>query len=409
MSERDHRVLGPALDLFSFSAYSPGIAFWHPKGMVVYNQLVALMREEWERRGYQEVRAPLVLSADLWHKSGHYDMFRQNMFFVNSEGQEFALKPMNCPGHCVMYAERVRSYREFPLRYAEVSPLHRNENSGALNGLKRVRSFSQDDAHIFCRYDQVEEEVVAAIDFLKDIYAFLGFKFSAELSLRPPQSVGSDEVWEKAEADLRKALKRAGIDAVDRPGEGAFYGPKIDFQVGPDALGRSWQCGTVQLDFQLPKRFGLQYRGEDNGFHEPVMVHRAVFGSFERFIGMLIEHYDGAFPLWLAPEQVRILPVSDAAAHYAGLLAADLRLVARCRVSVDNSPERMSKKLRDAVIAKIPLVVVVGAKEIDANSVSIRFRSGNQKVMDKAGFVSEVSHWVRDRADPNQPSSIIRS
>lgn len=404
LSERDHRVLGPALGLFSFSDYSPGIAFWHPKGMIVYNELVKFMREEWDRRGFQEVRAPQVLSAELWKKSGHYDMFRQNMFFMSSEEREFALKPMNCPGHCVMFGERVPSYKELPIRLAEVSPLHRNENSGSLNGLKRVRSFSQDDAHIFCRPDQVEQEVLDSIDFLKDVYKIFNFKFSAELSLRPAQSVGSDELWAQAEAALRAALSRAGVSAVDKHGEGAFYGPKIDFQVGPDALGRSWQCGTVQLDFNLPlpERFDLKYRGEDNAFHRPVMIHRAIFGSFERFIGMLIEFFDGVLPFWLAPEQIRVLPVKEANIAYAESLSRRFR-AGGCRAKVDVE-DRLSKRLRDAMVAKVPVTLVVGDKEQkDSAAMFRRHGSDRQDYMSYDDLDTMFKGWIRNRSlDPTQ-------
>src|SRR5579872_3677443 len=322
--KRDHRKLGQALDLFSFSDYAPGIAFWHSRGMTIYNELLAFLREEYRKRGYSEVRAPLILNAELWKKSGHYDNYRENMFFTTSEDVEIALKPMNCPGHCVMFKERPRSYRDLPIRLAEMSPLHRNERSGTLHGLMRVRSFSQDDAHIFCREDQVESEVLGVISFLRHVYDVFGFKdVRVELSTRPEKSIGTAELWSKSEGALEKALKSSGLHYRVNPGDGAFYGPKIDFHI-TDALDRSWQCGTVQLDYNLPSggeydtpRFDLTYRGADNQPHRPVMIHRALLGSFERMIGVLTEHWAGAFPLWLAPEQVRVLTVAEAFEPYA--------------------------------------------------------------------------------------------
>lgn len=369
---RDHRRLGPQLDLYSFSDYAPGVPFWHPRGMVVLNELVAFVRDEWRKRGYVEVRAPVLLAADLWRRSGHMDAFRAAMFFSESEGRELALKPMNCPGHCVLFAERPRSWRDLPLRYAELSPLHRNEPSGSLNGLKRARSFSQDDSHIFCREDQVEDEVLSVIGFLREVYPLLGFARapSVELSLRPPSSVGSDEAWQKAEAALRSALARAGLSWKPSPGEGAFYGPKIDFFV-EDGLGRPWQCGTVQADFVQPERFGLEFKGADNRPHRPVMLHRAVLGSFERLIGILVEQWQGAFPLWLAPEQVRVLPVGEAHRAWANEVKDALERSGR-RVGLDASSAKLDKRIQKAAAWKVPRVAIVGAREAEARAVSVR-------------------------------------
>ena len=400
-AKRDHRKLGPALDLFSFSDYSPGIAFWHAKGMLVYNELLAFLREEYRKRGYQEVRAPLIMHADLWRKSGHYDNYRENMFFTTSEEVEYALKPMNCPGHCVMFAERPRSYRDLPLRLAEMSPFHRNERSGTLHGLMRVRSFSQDDAHIFCREDQIEGEVRDVIGFLKHVYDIFGFEqVRVELSTRPEKSIGSEEAWKKAETALEGALRASGLAYKLNPGDGAFYGPKIDFHV-TDALDRSWQCGTVQLDFNLPHRFELEFKGADNAGHRPVMIHRALLGSFERMIGVLVEHWAGAFPLWLAPEQVRLLPVAEAHAAYAGEVIAKLE-DAGLRAGLDASAEKLPRRVLEAAHAKVPYILVVGDQELQARSVAVRRRGqekgGRPTVLALDAFVERARGEARSRS-----------
>jgi len=374
LQAHDHRILGPALDLFMFSDYSPGIAAWMPKGMILYNQLLNLIREEYEKRGFDEVRAPLIWNSDLWKKSGHYEHFKSNMFFLESEGQEFALKPMNCPGHCVMMGQRIRSYRELPVRYAEMSPLHRNEPSGSLEGLKRVRSFSQDDAHIFCRPDQMGSEILSNIEFVRYIYAKLGFQFRVELALRPANSIGSDELWKLAEDSLRTAIQKAKLEFKENPGEGAFYGPKIEFHLR-DAKDHYWQCGTIQLDFNLPgkDRFNLQYRDQENHLVHPVMIHRAIFGSFERMIACLIEYYKGEFPVWLAPEQVRIIPVHQSHHSYAQAHHLELR-GAKIRSSVDLNEENLGPRVKNALDQKIPYIVVVGNKEVVNGSIAVRSR-----------------------------------
>lgn len=373
LQERDHRVLGPALDLFSFSQFSPGIAFWHPRGMIVYNQLVNLMRKEYQIRGFQEVKAPLILNADLWRQSGHYEMFKKNMFFLESEGQEFALKPMNCPGHCVMIGQKIRSYREFPIRYAEFSQLHRNENSGALNGLKRVRSFAQDDAHIFCLPEQIESEVSNALIFLQNIYKIFGFKeYKIELSLRPEQSIGSEEIWNNSEKALREALIKNNLSFEEKPKEGAFYGPKIDFHI-KDTLNRYWQCGTIQLDFNLPERFDLNYRDKENQLQRLVMIHRAIYGSFDRMVACLIEHWNGNFPLWIAPEQIRLIPISTQQVNYAEKISILLQKN-NIRFSIDSSSDSLSKRIKVGLENRVPYLAILGQKEEQDSSISLRRR-----------------------------------
>jgi threonyl-tRNA synthetase len=407
-AKRDHRKLGPQLDLFSFSDYAPGIAFWHAKGLTIYNELLAFLREEYRKRGYSEVRAPLILNADLWKRSGHYYNYKENMFFTTSEEVEIALKPMNCPGHCVMFKERPRSYRDLPIRMAEMSPLHRNERSGTLHGLMRVRSFSQDDAHIFCREDQVESEVLGVIGFLKHVYDIFGFKdVRVELSTRPEKSIGTAELWTRAEGALEKALKEAGLHYKVNPGDGAFYGPKIDFHI-TDALDRSWQCGTVQLDYNLPSgteysgadhpRFDLTYKGEDNQAHRPVMIHRALLGSFERMIGVLTEHWAGAFPLWLAPVQARVLPVAEAHAPYAKEIHEKLFALG-VRSELDASADPLKQRVKDASLVKVPYILVVGEKEAQARTVTVRRRgSDRQTTLALDAFVERVRREVQSRA-----------
>ena len=321
---RDHRRLGRELDLFDFSDLAPGMPFWHPKGMVVWNVLEDLRRRENARRGYAEIRTPQLYDAELWKTSGHWEKFRDDMFTLEIEERDFGLKPMNCPGHCLLYAQSARSYRELPLRLAEAGNLHRNELSGVLHGLLRVRHFVQDDAHIFCTEEQVHEELVGCLDYAFYLYDLLGISLRCELSTRPENKLGTDEEWDRAEAALNGALEAGGIEATVSEGEGSFYGPKIDLHM-VDSLGRSWQLGTVQLDYQMPKRFGLVYAGADNAEHTPAMIHRALLGSFERFLGVYLEHTGGDLPLWLTPEQVRVLPVADDHRDRAEALAGELR------------------------------------------------------------------------------------
>jgi threonyl-tRNA synthetase len=373
---RDHRVLGRQLDLFHFDERSPGSPFWHPKGMVVFNTLEDIRRRENRRRGYSEVRTPLIYDKALWETSGHWEKFRENMFLIPAgEDQTYAIKPMNCPGHMVLFGSALRSYRDLPIRYAEAAPLHRNELVGALHGLTRVRYVTQDDAHIFCTRDQIDGELDGSLEYLKDLYGLFGIEPRAELSTRPDNKLGSDEEWDFTEGALVQALERHGIDYFVGEGEGSFYGPKIDLHVN-DVLGRSWQLGTVQLDAQMPARFGLTYMGPDNREHPVFVVHRALFGSMERFIGLMLEHYAGDLPLWLAPVQVRLVPVGES--HRDAVRALRDRLASEgLRADVDERDETLGKRIREAELEKVPYVVVYGDKESD-DSLAVRGRGGEQ-------------------------------
>ena len=367
---RDHRKLGRELGLFSFSELSPGSAFWQPAGTAVYNALVARSRKMSAERGYQEIKTPLLYDAQLWKVSGHWDKYRENMFVTESEDKPMGLKPMNCPGHCAFYAMGKHSYRELPIRYAEPGLLHRNEPSGTLHGLLRVRHFIQDDAHIFCTYDQIEEEVLACLEFGFAWYDAFGFDMRVELSTRPEQRIGSEENWDRAEAALQQALERGGYEYDLNEGDGAFYGPKIDVHMR-DSLNRSWQLGTVQLDFTFPERFDLTYTGADNAEHQPAMIHRALVGSFERFIGILLEHTGGELPLWLAPTQAAVLPLADRHNDYAREVAAALS-AAELRADVDDRTESVGRKIREAELRKVPYMLVVGDREQEDRAVAVR-------------------------------------
>jgi threonyl-tRNA synthetase len=381
---RDHRRLGTQLDLFHLDEASPGSPFWHPKGMVTWNQLEDLRRRENAKRGYVEVRTPLIYDKAVWETSGHWDKFRENMFLIPEEGRIYGLKPMNCPGHVLVFGSRQRSYRELPLRLAEAAPLHRNELAGTLHGLTRVRLLTQDDSHLFCTRDQIEEEVFGCIDYTVHLYGLFDLDFRFELSTRPENRLGTDEEWDFTEAALQTALDRRGVEYDLNEGDGAFYGPKIDLHM-TDSLGRSWQMGTIQLDALMPQRFGVTYVGPDNREHTPYMIHRASFGSLERFIGILIEHYAGAFPLWLAPVQVRVIPVGLDHRDAANDLAARIPY----RVEVDDSDETVGKRIRNAEVEKIPYVIVYGDKESDA-SLAIRERGGGQSTKSLADFLGEL-------------------
>jgi threonyl-tRNA synthetase len=383
---RDHRKLGRQLDLFHFEEVSPGSPFWHPRGMVVWNELEALRRRENARRGYLEVKTPLIYDSQLWKTSGHWDNYRENMFLIPEEHHIYALKPMNCPGHMLVFGKHLRSYRELPLRLAEASPLHRNELGGTLHGLTRVRQVTQDDAHIFLAEEQIQEEMDLIIRYLRDLYAIFDMTPRAELSTRPDHKLGTDEQWDHAEAALQQALQNHEIDYEIGEGEGVFYGPKIDLHV-TDSLGRSWQMATIQLDYQLPERFGLRYVGADNQEHVPVVIHRALFGSFERFIGILIEHYAGAFPFWLAPVQIRIIPVGEDHREAAGALKERL---GDFRVEIDERDETVGKRIRDAEVEKIPYVVVYGDKESD-EALAVRKRGGEQSTLSLEALRAEIS------------------
>ena len=384
---RDHRRLAKDLALVDFSELAPGMPFWHPRGMVIWNVLEDLRRRENAKRGYHEIRTPQLYDSELWRTSGHWDKFRENMFTLEVEGHEYGLKPMNCPGHCVLYGQTPHSYRELPLRLAEAGNLHRNELSGTLHGLLRVRHFVQDDAHIYCTPEQVEDEVLGCLDFAFYLYELLGLDVRAELSTRPENRLGTDEEWDKAEGALAAALERQGLAYRVSEGEGIFYGPKIDMHMS-DSLGRSWQISTIQLDFQMPARFGLTYQGDDNAEHTPVMIHRALLGSLERFIGIYLEHTGGDLPLFLAPEQVRVLPVSDPYRADAESLADDLR-VHGFRASVDEREETLGRRIRDAELYKIPYVVVWGERE-SLDALALRRRGGEQVTVSWESLLSEL-------------------
>jgi threonyl-tRNA synthetase len=372
--KRDHRRLGTQLDLFHLSDHAPGMPFWHPKGMVIWNALEDLRRRENAKRDYVEVKTPLMYDVDTWKTSGHWEKFKDEMFLVPyGEDRTLGLKPMNCPGHMLLFGSALRSYRDLPLRYAEASTLHRNERAGTLHGLLRVQHVTQDDAHLFVTPEQIEDEIFGALDFAASLYDLFGLKARFELSTRPENKLGTDEEWDFTEGALRAALERREIEYTVNEGDGAFYGPKIDLHM-TDVLGRSWQMGTIQLDSQMPARFGLTYMGADNEEHTPYVVHRALFGSLERFIGILIEHYAGAFPFWLAPVQVRIIPVGEAHRSAAHDLAGRL---AGFRVEVDERDETVGKRIRDAEVEKIPFVIVFGDKESE-ESLAVRERGGEQ-------------------------------
>jgi threonyl-tRNA synthetase len=367
---RDHRKLGKELHLFFLSDVSPGSPFWQPAGMVIWNELSELWRTENARRAYKEVKTPILTDVELWKQSGHWDKYRDHMYFTDVEGRAMGLKPMNCPAHIQIYKDERRSYRDLPIRYSEQGLVHRHEPSGSLHGLLRVRHITQDDAHIFCSQDQIEAEVLGCLDFGFFLYDIFGFEPRLELSTRPDNRIGSDEMWDAAEGALEGALKKAELDYDVNAGDGAFYGPKIDLHMR-DSIGRSWQLGTVQLDYSMPDRFELEYTGADNEEHRPVMIHRALLGSFERFIGILIEHYAGEFPLWLSPVQAAVLPIADRHVEYAWKVAEQLRAVG-LRADVDERSESVGRKIRDAELQKHPYMLVVGDKEADSSVVAVR-------------------------------------
>jgi threonyl-tRNA synthetase len=387
---RDHRRLGQQLDLFHFDEHSPGSPFWHPKGMVIWNQLEDLRRRENVARGYNEVRTPLIYDKALWVTSGHWEKFRENMFLIPIDDEHvYGIKPMNCPGHMLLYGSALRSYRDLPLRYAEAAPLHRNELAGALHGLTRVRYVTQDDAHIFCTRDQIAAELDGCVAYLRYLYGLFGLEARAEFSTRPDDKLGTDEEWDFSEGELAAALERNTIPYEVGEGEGSFYGPKIDLHV-TDVLGRSWQLGTIQLDRQMPARFGLTYVGADNAEHPVFVIHRALYGSFERFIAILIEHYAGAFPVWLAPVQLRVIPVGQD--HRAAVHALKEKLEG-LRVDLDERDETVGKRIRDAEVEKIPYVVVYGDKESD-DSLAVRKRGGEQITLSLEALRAEISEVV---------------
>jgi len=387
--KRDHRRLGTQLDLFHFDEHSPGSPFWHPRGMTIFNQLEALRLRENARRGYLEVKTPLIYDKALWVTSGHWEKFRENMFLIPvGEDHVYGIKPMNCPGHMLLFGSKLRSYRDLPMRYAEGAPLHRNELAGALHGLTRVRYVTQDDAHLFCTKDQIAAELDGCFDYLRYVYGLFGLEPRAELSTRPENKLGSDEEWDFTEGELRSALDRHGVDYALGAGEGSFYGPKIDLHI-TDVLGRSWQMGTIQLDAQMPARFGLTYVGADNSEHPVYVIHRALLGSFERFIGILLEHTGGDLPLWLAPVQLRVIPVGESHAEPARAIVDGLRR-ANFRVDLDDRGETVGKRIRDAELEKIPRLIVYGDKE-SPNDLAVRERGGAQSRKSLKDLVLELT------------------
>jgi threonyl-tRNA synthetase len=393
---RDHRKLGRELSLFMLSDLSPGSPFWLPNGTHIWNELTRLWRTANVERGYTEVRTPILYDVDLWKQSGHWHVYHDNMYFTDVEDREMGLKPMNCPAHVQIYKNELRSYRDLPLRLAEQGLVHRHEPSGTLHGLLRVRHITQDDGHVFCTEDQIEEEAMRCLDFGFHIYKQFGLEPRLELSTRPEKRVGSEEMWDKAEAALRRTLEQNGLEYDLNEGDGAFYGPKIDAHI-TDAIGRSWQLGTVQVDYYMPEQFDLTYTGADNAEHRTVMVHRALMGSFERFIGILIEHYAGEFPLWLAPVQAIVLPIADRHLDYAGGAAERLR-AAGLRVEIDERSESIGKKIREAEVLKVPYMLVVGDKEQEADSVAVRrHKEGDLGVQALDDFAERALHEIADR------------
>lgn len=387
--KRDHRKIGREMELFMMSDFGPGSPFWLPNGMALRNALTDYWHEMQARFGYQEVQTPLILSRSLWETSGHWDHYKENMYTTTVDEEDFAIKPMNCPGACLIYKSKPRSYRDLPMKLAEAGLDHRYEMKGALHGLFRVREFTQDDAHLFIRPDQITEQVTDASHLITAYYAQFGFPYRVELSTRPEDSMGSDEDWERAEQGLRDALESMGIEYVVNEGDGAFYGPKIDFHL-TDCLGRSWQCGTIQLDFQLPHNFQLEYIDSDGTKKQPIMIHRAGFGSFERFIGILTENYEGKFPVWLSPCQVKVLPVSEKSRPYAHEVAEKLA-AAGIRVKVDDRDEKIGYKIREArSLDRVPYMLILGEQEVEAGNISVRDRSNETHVAELDEFIAQV-------------------
>ena len=394
--KRDHKKLGKELELFMITGEGPGFPFFLPKGMVLRNVLEDYWRKIHTLNGYQEVKTPVMLNEELWHRSGHWDHYKDNMYTTKIDEQDFALKPMNCPGGMLVYKSKMHSYKDLPIRMGELGLVHRHEKSGQLNGLFRVRCFTQDDAHIFCLPEQIESEIIDLMHLINQVYSLFGFTYTVELSTRPEDSMGSDEDWTTAENALRKALEHENMEYVINEGDGAFYGPKIDFHI-KDSLGRDWQCGTIQLDFQMPERFDLNYIGQDGEKHRPVMLHRVVFGSIERFIGVLIEHYAGAFPTWLAPVQVKILTISDKQKEYADELVKQF-MKEGIRAELDDREEEIGYKIREAQLQKIPYMLIIGEKEVEANAVGVRARKeGDIGQMPVKEFISKIKEEIEEK------------
>ncbi|OCL27538.1 threonine--tRNA ligase [Orenia metallireducens] len=394
--KRDHRKLGKELDLFSIQEEGPGFPFFHPKGMILRNELVNFWKEEHRKAGYAEIKTPIILNQSLWQQSGHWDHYRDDMYFTKIDDGDYAVKPMNCPGGILVYKHKKHSYRELPIRMAELGLVHRHELSGALHGLMRVRNFTQDDAHIFCLPDQIKDELTGVIKLVDKIYSTFGFKYKVELSTKPEKAMGSDELWERAESALEEVIKDNDLDYKLNSGDGAFYGPKIDFHL-EDCLGRTWQCGTIQLDFQMPERFDLIYVGSDGEDHRPVMIHRAILGSLERFMGILIEHYAGAFPTWLAPVQVQIIPITDNHLDYAYQVREELSNIG-VRVEVDNRQEKVGYKIREAQVQQVPYMLIVGDNEVEEETVSVRHRrEGDIGAVKVAKFKEDILEEIKNK------------
>ena len=394
--KRDHRKLGKELGLFMMSEDGPGFPFFLPKGMDLKNALMDYWREIHRKAGYVEISTPIILNRRLWETSGHWDHYKNNMYTTVIDGQDYAIKPMNCPGGVLTYASEPRSYRDLPLRMGELGIVHRHEKSGQLHGLMRVRCFTQDDAHIFMTPEQIKDEIMGVAKLINEVYTLFGFKYHVELSTRPEDSMGSDEDWEMATEGLRSALDALGLDYVVNEGDGAFYGPKIDFHL-EDSIGRTWQCGTIQLDFQLPQRFELEYTGADGEKHRPIMIHRVVFGSIERFIGILIEHFAGAFPTWLAPVQVKILPISDKYADYSKEVL-DKLTEAGIRAEMDTRSEKIGYKIREAQVHKVPYMIVIGDKDEEKGIISVRNRkTGETTPMELGEFIEKLDYEVKNK------------
>jgi threonyl-tRNA synthetase len=395
--KRDHRKLGKELDLFSIHEEGPGFPFFHPKGMVVRNELENFWRKEHIRRGYEEIKTPIILNRDLWVRSGHWDHYKKNMYFTKIDEGDYAVKPMNCPGGMLTYKRRIYSYRDLPVKMAELGLVHRHELSGVLHGLMRVRCFTQDDAHIFMLPEQIKDEIIKVIDLVDYIYSLFGFKYRVELSTRPEDAMGSVEDWDRATAALREALEEIGLDYKVNEGDGAFYGPKIDFHL-EDSLGRSWQCGTIQLDFQMPERFDLTYVGPDGEKHRPVMIHRAIFGSLERFIAILIEHFAGAFPTWLAPVQVKLLSITDRSNEFIKQLHSEF-IDSEIRSEMDLRNEKVGFKIREAQLEKVPYMLIVGDKELENGTVAVRSRKkGDLGAMKPEEFKAMLQKEIAEKS-----------
>jgi threonyl-tRNA synthetase len=396
--KRDHRLIGKQMDLFSFHEEGPGFAFLHPKGMRIWNGIIDFWRDVHQRYEYEEIKTPIMLNESLWHKSGHWDNYKENMYFTTVDDITYAVKPMNCPGGLLVYNSNKHSYRELPMRTAELGLVHRYEASGQMHGLVRVRQFTQDDAHIFCTPEQIESEIVGVIDLVQEMYAAFGFEdYHVELSTQPEKHIGSDEIWETATHALKGALEHKQMDYQINEGDGAFYGPKIDFHIS-DCLNRSWQLGTIQLDFSMPERFGLAYTAADNTEKTPVMIHRAILGSLERFMGILIEHYAGNFPIWLAPEQLRVLPISEKTNDYAAAVLSQLKEVGLI-ATLDTSDDKVGAKIARAHADKVPYMLVVGPKESEEGVVNVRMRQSKEtKTIALSDLISIIQQKIADKS-----------